>query len=394
MFPELTLSPLASLSEAQHREDALVLARGALALFHDQADDSLDEHFSEVLSRTVKEPPAVETAIFNAAFETLREHEEPDAAAWLYDEAQLEAECQFITDAFGDERMVVLFAIPVIFSHSKGENLTRLPNIEALHDLMEQAEIIGATAQFGLLPYYVAPETLTHRTFSEIAELTRFLGQQVVDQEGPELQLGACLPGAQACEASEVSSLRYIVGVAAVSRPEDAKDLFWEEPEAPADVFSAQVITQRADFQARGVLEEGETWESAFADALERDTDEVVLTVGAPAGFHDDLQFGNVLLREEAFTVQFHSWLEDGGSFENLRLTEHPVQGPNQELQGWMVWMVSPQGHTLGLNWYLLPGECWEEGHGMLHDVLGELGLLSPQFAALMQRAPGQQWIH
>lgn len=382
------------------KADALLLADGASQLYHGVASEELDEAFSAALTRTLQYDAKTEVAVMTAALEALRDQQDHDAASWLIGEAELEAECQYLESPYGDEMMAVLFAIPIIFQEGTphGE-LSPIADIERLHTLMEQAEIVSATARFGLLPFLLSPETLEYRAYAEIAETTRYLGQQVADGEGPVLRLGHCLPGAVPHELTDQVTVRYLLGVAvAKDNGEDPVDLFWEEPENDAQAFANWSLTrsETSQFHPRGTLPDGELWEDAFADALTENTagEQPVLMVGNPLGFHEDRYMGRVLQREQALVCQFQAWLASGKSINGARITQQPVKDANHELCGWIAWLALADGECLQLSWPLLEQETEEDAYGLFQDVLDDLHLLPENARSLLQQAPGRQRLH
>lgn len=397
MTPSTTPS-MPSLALEELKTDALLLAEGASQISHGVASEEVDDNFFQALTRTLKRSAQAETTVLQAAIEALRDQQDTEAVNWLLGEAELEAECQYLTSPAGDDLMAVLFAIPVLFPEgTPSGDIAGALDVETLHGLMEQAEIVSATARFGLVPYFLTPEMLEHRPFAELAEATRFLGQQVADGEGPILDLGDCLPGGCVGEVGRPVMLRYLLGVAVVP-DEDSLDLFWEEPENDAQAFTGWALNRGAgaSFHPRGTLPDGPLWEDGFADALTQSTigEQAILAVGNPVGFHEDRRYGRVLQREHEVTTVVQNWLMAEGSLEGARMTEHPVKNENHELIGWVAWVMPRSGDPLQLNWPLLPHEHWDDAHGLFQDVMEDLGVLPGNARSLMDQAPGRQWIH
>lgn len=388
----LTLAQPLSLEELQ--EEVRCLAEGAALVYNETGSVEDDHAFGATLVRTLERESSIGNALIEAAVNTLKAHQAPAVALWLLAELELEAECTYLTDCRGEEVMAILFAIPVAVAAGCAEGEAfHLPHADRLHALIEQAEIVSSTAHFGLLPYLFCAEALERQAYPDVYKLTQFLGQQVIDGEGPILELGSHIVEDRPLAQEGPAELRYMVGVAVVKERE-AEHLFWEEPSSDAASFAHWNMS--SEIGSRGTLPSGELWEDGFLDVLNEawDGEEAVLGVCTPLGFHDDRRYGRTLQREQNAIELFGAWMSEGYDLGGARLTQHPVKNDDHELIGWRAWVITRDEDVFSLDWPVLPHEEVEEAHAMLMDLLESLGLLPDNARGLMLQAPGRHWLH
>lgn len=283
-----------------------------------------------------------------------------DMVAALLHEFEIESEYHARLTQDGLERGCLLFAIP--FVTATGDDVPsqfrRPEDVRVLEDILRESQVLSEVAEFQLVPRVFGLDELYGRTFGEYFSLTRYWGDQLLDEgeldsTGPEC-LRTDSPGAKTLPRANnpFVELHFLVGVLSV-RKSDLPDVFPvvalkgpEDKEEQSEGASEWMDEPTDPFDGDpevGMLPDGTDWEEAFCEELmvALGLMQAPLAALMPSGFHEDMSSGLELEREVGLQQQFATALHGHGLEPGDAYAEQvPARDESGLSHGWLVHLV------------------------------------------------------
>jgi hypothetical protein len=295
-----------------------------LSVEAETAKDADDFYYS--LNRVLDFAPEQEALAFRTCDSILESMGDRETLRWLSEELEYEGMLQLRPDARGRPQACIVFAVPVVLpAEDSLEPHATAHGLEALHDVLRDAQLLDDRANFGLVNRAFSATDFLSKTPGEMKRLNIELADQVMQGERT-LRLPENFDAeiAHGASASPEVRLHFILGMAVIS-DELLEDLFPRLPDMPEEMersgSTMRLLAQSEPdergyiFQEgsigtmvmneRGMTEQGLTWEQAFQTAFDDafDTLEGALTALAPQGLYEDLRCGQECAREVALML-------------------------------------------------------------------------------------------
>lgn len=322
---------LSSATAAAHKTQKVVTAMEKISLF-DAAEElsalvqrisagaesaQQAERFYDLLGTTMNLPVDQESAITGRAMHNLTSQGDGDSARWLAEELEMQAQLQYLPTASGHEKACLLFALPVVIpcGTSLQRSVFNTEQFEALHTILEEADVISPVAEFALLPRLLSYSEIFSLSYGQIRTLTMEFGGQVLSGvrtlEAPENF--AVAPDLEGAGCSPYVDLYFVVGLVSTV-PRELEDVFPALADAPETGARAKKNKDPSGFGESGAMANGSAWEKSFCPAFDAAFGALVgsLTVLPPDGITSDLRRGLELSREIGLMRMFELNVPDG----------------------------------------------------------------------------------
>jgi hypothetical protein len=276
------------------------------------------ERFYDLLGTTLNLPVEQESAVTGRAMADLVCKGDGDTARLLVDELEMQAQLQYLPSASGREKACLLFALPIVIPCGTAiqRSVIKPDQFDALHAILEEADVISQVAEFALLPRLLSYAELFSLSYGQIRALTQEFGGQVLSGlrtlNVPESF--AAVPGLEGAGCSPYVDLYFLVGLVSAV-PRELEDVFPALAEAPRESGTrAKNKEDTAPFGESGAMASGSAWEESFCPAFDMAFGALFgsLTVLPPDGITSDLRRGLELSREIGMLRMFQLTAPDG----------------------------------------------------------------------------------
>lgn len=384
--------PLREMNSPLHKypsleQDSATLAYAAQLLCRGKGSRVVDDIFTAALTRTLTRGDPDESAILQAAAHTLSDRQDDDALHWLMHEVEMECELQYLPEAAsGKQKACVLFSIPVVAPADKELPVSLFANaaFDAMHDILEEAQLFDNQAIFKLVPRLLSPQDLRGRSKTSLRSLTRSLGTQLLADRDAVLELPSDFyaetpPCIEDLSQYEYAQLRYLVGVVVVD--DEFLDTVFPELLMPVGDTTEAAEDEGMSKAEAGWLQNGSWWSHPFCEKLAECLSwmEAELSCCPPGGYHDDARLGLTLLREQDARVQL-SLAVAACSEPGIKLVveEWPLATPCGQVVGIAAYLVDeqePERVYAAVSWTRFHHESLDDAIDELHQMLTELDL-------------------
>lgn len=365
-----------------------------LKCYDESSDAQTQDKFYQTLDKVLALSPIQEMEVIAQAVDALQFRGHGDAVPWLIHELEVEAQLQYVRkpgQKSGRDKACVLFALPVMAPLGADIAAAMVKPWEpdaimAIHEVLEDADIVDNSASFGLVPHLYSHQELSALSYGQMARLTRELGAQVL--EGNSV-LKADFEGSLPAPWDEYTQvcLGYILG-AVVTEPEDLEDVFpalsdegSELEEELNESDDEMDVGSNFGFRMAGVTSDERRWEEGFFEAFDEAFLPIEGVVGVlpPDGLIEDLRRGASMARELSLVESIQTCIEQA-------LTEG--QEKAQELLSVSISQVKKEGqdefievsfrrdartiYRHPFKWYVLDHESIQECVQALHSALSD----------------------